>query len=62
MKRKNGKVKMDAKPGKKDKIKEQAVIMKGNKKIKESNIIYGHTIKADGGVTVLLHSLKLGMR
>ena len=37
-------------------------MMKGNKKRNESKVIYGHAIKADGEVTVYLHSLKLGMR
>jgi hypothetical protein len=62
MKGKKVKVKMDEEPGEKEEIKEEAVIMKGKKKTRESKVIYVHTINADVGVAVWLHSLKLGTR
>jgi len=37
-------------------------MMKGKKKRRASKVIYVHTIKADVGVAVWLHSLKLGTR
>jgi hypothetical protein len=48
MKRKKVTGKMEEEPGEKNEIKEQAVIMKGNKKRQESKVIYMHAIKTDG--------------